>query len=281
MLTMKSFGVTITAEAETLGGTFPFVTIPSFEVLAEGVREKLRVEAILYSPLLKTREEVPEWQTYSIANQGWLSKSREVASSSPYTNFNPSDYQTGPITPFLFDVTEENSVAPSLANSEPPYAPIWHVSPPPFLPHLINYNAAWGAFASFNASSNVREGIFSSVTDLSALGDLLITTKHHDAIHADFVHWVNDGSKSAFDHPHALFNQPVFEKTHDDNSEIVAFLTVLLPWDRYLIDLLPEGVKGITCVIKNDYGLGGQAFTYSIDGNSGSHRVESSILYIV
>jgi hypothetical protein len=82
--------------------------------------------------------------------------------------------------------------------------------------------------------------------------------------HTSLVDWVKDGSSSTYDHPHSLFMQPVFKTLNDESSEIVGFVNGVLPWDRYLNDLLPEGVKGITCVLKNSCG---QSFTYTLNGN--------------
>jgi hypothetical protein len=60
--------------------------------------------------------------------------------------------------------------------------------------------------------------------------------------------------------------QPIFRELGDvnDSSEVVGVIQGVVPWDRYLTNLLPEGVDGITCVLKNTCG---QAFTYELDGN--------------
>ena len=65
-------------------------------------------------------------------------------------------------------------------------------------------------------------------------------------------------------HPHALLMVPVFDKLHDPNSDIVAFYMGVVPFDRYFAKLLPEGVDGIFCVLRNSCG---QSYTYELDGN--------------
>jgi len=56
----------------------------------------------------------------------------------------------------------------------------------------------------------------------------------------------------------------VFEKLNDPKSDMVGMLHGIVPWDRYLQNLLPNGVKGITTVLKNTCG---QAYTYVLDGS--------------
>ena len=54
--------------------------------------------------------------------------------------------------------------------------------------------------------------------------------------------------------PESVMCVPIYREVkkeqHDTNS-IVATITSLLPWDRYFIDLLPEGIDGIVLVVSN------------------------------
>jgi hypothetical protein len=119
-----------------------------------------------------------------------------------------------------------------------------------------------------------QEGLFGRVfgteAGLSALADQVLATIEHERYHASLVDWKRDENTSAFDHPHSLFLEPVFAQNDAtiDNSEgsrIVAILSLLIGWDRYLINLLPGVVEGITCVLRNSCG---QAYTYQLRGNS-------------
>jgi len=57
---------------------------------------------------------------------------------------------------------------------------------------------------------------------------------------------------------------PVFEELNKPDSNIVAYYVGVVPFDRYFAKLLPEGVNGIYCVLRNTCG---QAYTYELDGN--------------
>lgn len=290
---MKDLASTVTATAHETGQTFPYFTMPAFETLGESVRRKAGLEAVYYSAFLSSLEEVMAWQTYSVEHQDWLVNSRETAASSTYGAYNPHNYQDGPITPIVFDLV--NGI-PSLSMSgEPPYLPIWQASPPPFNPAFINFNAWHTAKGLLGAVAEAKEGLFGWPEDLSSFGELVITTEDHDAIHASLVDWVRDGAASTFDHPHTFMSEPVFEVLNDPSSKIVGYLSGLVAWDRYLIDLLPEGVKGITCVLKASFNVqntsdpsiwshwwnGTEApmreFTYALDGNSVSSCLHGEV----
>lgn len=81
-------------------------------------------------------------------------------------------------------------------------------------------------------------------------------------------------------HPHTGLVYPVWETnakqvdnlsntatflstTPGDAVKMVGMLVNIIPWDMYLQHLLPDGVQGITCVLRN---TAGQAFTYQLNG---------------
>jgi len=293
-LSMKDLASAITGTANETGQTFPFVTVPAFETLGESVRRKAGLEAIYFGIMLQTIPEVMEWQTYSVEHQDWLVHSRNTAAKSTYGDYNPDNYQTGPITPIVFDLSEEGIPSMSMMG-EPPFMPIWHASPPPFNPSFINFNGWPTAKGLIGAISNAREGLFGWPEDLSSFAELVITNEDHDAIHASLVDWVRDGANSTFDHPHSFMSEPVFRVLNDPLSDIVGYLSGLVAWDRYLINLLPEGVSGITCVLKASYQCTGSCnatdwsswwpgseppvrqFTYALDGNSAFYLGEGDM----
>jgi hypothetical protein len=94
-----------------------------------------------------------------------------------------------------------------------------------------------------------------------------VNPQEHSDFHDGFVDSPSaDPLLARYDHPHSVLIQPVFRELGDVNdlSEIVGLIQAVVPWDRYLTNLLPEGVDGITCVLKNTCS---QAFTYELNGN--------------
>jgi class 3 adenylate cyclase len=97
---------------------------------------------------------------------------------------------------------------------------------------------------------------------LSLLAGFVVKPDDHERYHAKFVESVT--GESSFDHPHSVLLQPVYARLNDDGAPMVGFIEAIVPWDRYLANLLPAGVKGICAVLKNTCG---QQFTYTLQGN--------------
>lgn len=88
------------------------------------------------------------------------------------------------------------------------------------------------------------------------------TPEAHIKFHQQFAtHITTD--EEAYSHPHSAYIQPVYQRLNDPTSDLVGFVHGTLPWDRYFLGLLPEGVRGVYCVLKNSCG---EAFTYDLEG---------------
>jgi hypothetical protein len=65
------------AQARATNQTWPFVTIPSFAIRATKARLQSDAFCLQVYPLV-TKEQRPEWEKYSLANQGWVNESMKV-----------------------------------------------------------------------------------------------------------------------------------------------------------------------------------------------------------
>jgi hypothetical protein len=146
----------------------------------------------------------------------------------------------------------------------------------------VNFNLPTypGNKEQLDATYKNRAPMLAKVIDLSPLGLVAQYPADHDVYHSLFVDWnkqpaeqgnnKNDASSStsssssAFNNPHTLFTQPIFEELYNASSKIVGFVMGVVPWDMYMTNLLPSGIAGITCVLENSCG---QAFTYQLNGN--------------
>ena len=91
---------------------------------------------------------------------------------------------------------------------------------------------------------SMRISVFSMIVDLSRLGSTALNVADHDAFHAQFLESMNN-TTSGFDNPHSLLMIPVFEKLNDNTSPIVGMMFGVVPWDKYLTNLLPETTSEI------------------------------------
>jgi hypothetical protein len=125
----------------------------------------------------------------------------------------------------------------------------------------------------FGAAMGARESVISEVMDLSLLLNIAIKKDVHEKYHMSLVDYQASNTSNAYQHPHAVYIQPIFQSVlstdidQEDvrSNDVVGYLLAVLPWDRFLINLLPSGVTGITCVLRNTCG---QSYTYNLEGNS-------------
>jgi hypothetical protein len=118
-------------------------------------------------------------------------------------------------------------------------------------------------------SLTATEGVFSDVQDLGAVAALAVSTEDHVDVHLKYGS--NVTAETAFKRPHSFLVSPVFEELNDPKAKMVGVLLSVVSWDRYLANLLPEGVNGIVCVLKNSCG---QSYTYVVNGNGASYLGE-------
>jgi hypothetical protein len=265
--TMRSFSNTISASAVAKNSTFPFVTVPIFEVLAESALQQSESELLIFTPKVEAGE-VTRWQEYATANEGWYEESKELAISYSEGSVVQSDFALGSPLPFIYNtiVDEDGNSSPGPPRN-PPFYPIWQVSPPPFSPYLLKANI--GGVPEFRsileAADTAKEGVMGSTffSDLYGLTGLASKKEDHEVFHEKFM--VSSDTEAAYNRPHAFFSQPIFRDIYNDTSEVVGYINALIPWDTYFANLLPKGAKGIACVASNTCG---QSFTYYLDGNN-------------
>ena len=110
----------------------------------------------------------------------------------------------------------------------------------------------------------VTEGVYTQLVDISALAkDTLFGTETHVDYHEQFL--VNELNVSTALHtPHAYLIEPVFTETSDPTAIVIGYLQALVPFDRFLWNVLPEGVSGVYVVLENTCG---DVATYVLNGN--------------
>jgi hypothetical protein len=276
--TVRSFSNTINAAAIATNSEFPFVTVPAFEVSAAAARQQSGLELLIFVPKVEVSE-VTRWNEHANANGGWYEESKQLAVASGESTDVLSDFAPGGLLPFIYEpIVDENgmrSIAPATKN--PPFYTSWQCSPPFYSPFFIKVNIGAGQeFAdSFETGSVNKEGLLGRVlfSDEFGFAGLASKVEDHEAFHDQFK-VTSETAKSSYDRPHSFFYQPIFREIYNDTSEVVGYILAVVPWDRYFANLLPDGVKGITCVASNTCG---QSFTYFLNGNSVSCALSNAL----
>mmetsp|Transcript_2536 Transcript_2536/g.6381 ORF Transcript_2536/g.6381 Transcript_2536/m.6381 type:complete len:1225 (+) Transcript_2536:138-3812(+) len=236
--------------------TFPFVTLQDFELLGGHARRLSRLDVLQYTPIVEEAD-VEEWANYSALNQGWIERSRELATGGDSLLIN-TVYEGGNINPDIWERGESGS--PIRAVNQP-LLPIWHISPPPYSPSIINFNMMSELFIQrmFPVVQAASSFGLSEVLDVSRLRSTVVSPDSE---------WDESG-------PHSILLVPVFDKlTGAEGRKMSGLIQGVFPWQKYLENLLPNGVEGVMIVLENSCG---QAFTYILNGANATYLGEGDL----
>ena len=121
------------------GMTFPFVTLPDFEVYGRKARTNSGIEVLGWIPYIG-QDKLAAFNNYSQASRGWIETSQTLDQELQNA---PFPYENFDLIPFVHDVvvdlqTGEQSISPS-TNGEL-FSPVWQSSPPPVSGFLLMTN---------------------------------------------------------------------------------------------------------------------------------------------
>jgi len=247
---VRDLSESITLKSTRDNATFPYVTVDYFESRARHAREQSGFDSLFWMPLVEEYQ-VPEWLEYSQINAvQWIRDSRDIALATEQAHITKDsglvlngeaneNYRDTPVPAVIYNATEyvETGVHRQVTY-QGPYLPKWQLSPPPLTMDPVNVEFMMHEYMkdAYQAVSVAREGIFTKFVQFS------------------------DQTGEA---PESALIQPIFERLNDPDSRLVGLMHGRVSWDKYLIGLLPEGVSGMYCVLKNSCG---GAYTYKLDG---------------
>jgi hypothetical protein len=252
-LSLHTAGVAITSSTAAKSEIWPFVTVSNFETKAQSLVHKLLGNEgeedqsnILFSVVVQD-EQRDEWESYSVANQGWIQDGHQVLQEGSRGNADASQS----ITPYIHVSQPNNNQGnnpepgeempePKVAGTEELYTPIWQVSPPPLGSDTlnVNYNLHESSFfqKDFEIMQNTRRWVLTRALEVKE-GDL-------------------------YPMPRIVVDQPIFEQT-GDRGNVVALLHATVPIDIFFRDSVPVGTDDIVLVLTNTCN---QTYSYLIQG---------------
>jgi len=264
----ESLAIAITSYAndkEEEEAGFPYITVPDFEHRTQKARQMSGAELIIMSPLvLKTAVEA--WETYAQAESSWIQEGL-IVQGLPEVN-------PGPVPLFVHD--------PGVLFGDSPHgpgdylteyvAPCWQTGSAPINASLINSDFLQDrVFNELAYRSKLDKlGYLSKMVELSLLENFAQLDPVID--HNDHI----DRRKLAVDHslvdghldshsPRSVLIQPIMDGL-SSSSEVIGFLSTVVPWDIYFQNILSEGSNGVEVVLSDSCG---STFTYLLNGPSG------------
>jgi Adenylate and Guanylate cyclase catalytic domain len=238
---------TITSATVMMNASFPNVTVRDFETIGGFLDGMGGIMSANMAPLIKS-EEIEQWEEYSVQNQWWIQVSKhlkeieEFHQDSLHGTIQDHEHdrrvlqEEEKISPTLFGWENGSRVAVSGSPGEV-HAPLWQLSPPDVA--TVNTDILQDSFVAtlFEEVKAMNRSVLSRATPITDL----------------FGYLFDPEEEYLKPNPFAFILQPVFD-TYEDNKTMVALLIAVTSYENLLDKLLPDGSRGILCVIRDGCG---------------------------
>jgi hypothetical protein len=249
-MTVENFATVITSETLSTQATWPFVTVPHFEVRGLELNELSNSLMIGFSPLVPGHLK-EAWETYATHMQDWIEEGVDY-NIDLHKEFIWQVEHLEPISPHIYKLSDSAKDDPETARipvtGDGPFLPVWQFAPAPHSVRVVNYDLL---------NNEVFRRVHRGMSD--ALSPVI-----SEATELEFYY--GGSVRDEVDHPHSFLLQPIFQdfnETHRDESHIKGVAVAILPWDHYYENILPPEAHGIHVVMKDTCG---DAFTYLVNG---------------
>ncbi|CAB9513943.1 Receptor-type guanylate cyclase gcy [Seminavis robusta] len=296
---LDTFSTSITLFALENNLTFPFVTLPFYELRGQATRALAEGIRLDYMPLV-TDALRPVWEEYAQQNQGWLDAAVKqdaelrrrqderfgietvevepegnTAAPEPVAATNVNSSMVVVETSALFATGSNNyndriygkfgkMVTKVEEEGAGPFLPIWQVSPATPTKGILNFNLLHSSTGgTLRATLETHKAVLGEALALKDPND-----KSGGAWNANFLKTLQRGQyRHMLDDlegdPSSNFVYPIFDTFSADRSLAGAIRTSIF-WRKYFTDILPESsCGGLIAVLSNTHN---QTFSYRIEG---------------
>ncbi|CAB9513948.1 Receptor-type guanylate cyclase gcy [Seminavis robusta] len=283
---LDTFSTSITLFALENNLTFPFVTLPFYELRGQATRALAEGIRLDYMPLV-TDALRPVWEEYAQQNQGWLDKAVKQDAELRRRQDERFGIETVELEP-EGNTAAKNASAVFATGSNNyndriyskfgkldggveeegtgPFLPIWQVSPATPTKGILNFNLLNSASGgALRATLETHKAVLGEPL---ALKDPNYTSQ--GSWNANFLKTLQRGQyRHMLDDlkgdPSSNFVYPIFDTFSADRTLAGAIRTSIF-WRKYFIDILPESSRGgLIAVLSNTHN---QTFSYRIEGAS-------------
>ena len=255
---MSQLAATVTNAAVLSNSTFPYLVDPNFEVIGGYVDGMSGIISTGFAPFVQSYQKA-QWEEFAVANQWWVERGARLRKVHPQHK-DPLDgsfqdheervrrqladnkvkKENMPIPESIYKLNAEGW--PVVLDVEPGQvvAPMWQISPTPGDdPALVNYDLLSDPMVSnlFRAMHQLNSTVISEATEI------------------DFVfNHIFDASEKQFKVlPHSFIMEPVYVSFEPD-AAMVGVLLAVTAWENLFNNIVPEGVNGIHCLVKDTCG---------------------------
>lgn len=272
----------VSSHAVTGNLTWPFVTIPMFEMFGETAKRQANVEFVAMVNRVSS-EDRDGYVKFVSGQHEDLTKAAHILHKG---NLDRLNSDTSLYSPYLTMATPEGFI-PDIDDPENGTWGVLQVSPPQVSYEITNWNPFREqptAPAKDAMLALQYETVFSVALPLSEYNELIMSPEEHeirhrhehDEEHEPHIHFGEDHTENSTTAylPHVMAYHPIHRNPVDQTSDIVGSLATGVALNAALVDLLPDGVNGIVCVMMNNMD---QAYTYEIRGRDAVYLGEGDL----
>ena len=194
---------------------WPYVTIPDFHIHAQNLRRQTSSVGFVLLPLVQNSQR-QNWTQYQLDNSGWYTGEKFV----------PDIWKLGIKEPVVYELYQDG-----------PFLPVWQSDPLPKT-SLVNFD-------TFSLRQN--RNVFKVMESLAegVVGDLATSS------FVDLLFGSGSLRHQSATQPQSFYYQPLYDGFANQTKKLVGQLLIVLRWDVYFSDILPDNVKGVYLVLEN------------------------------
>jgi class 3 adenylate cyclase len=256
---IAALGVTFTAFAQHDNLTWPFVTMNDFQQRSASTRSLSGSYYLELIPIV-SEEDRGDWESYSLANKGWLDEGRTFQANNE-KGLDTGYESNGEENSVIFPKISDDMVVPAAGPG--PYFPIWQSSPVLPAPlDFVNYNfikfPGYGQY--FDRAAKTGQMQIGGL-DTGPAGNVShpeLTTFFYANLFSfeagEYVDYTGEPMSSVY--------VPVVDSFKDDRKTVAVLFSVI-KWGAYFENMLNPNAQPVQVVLENTCD---GPFTYEIRG---------------
>ena len=222
---IDSLDISITSYAVGTNSTFPFVTLPDFDLRAANTLALADTFSVVFVPLV-TQKNRAKWETYTVDNEAWITTALNRQTASVERRAQAPE-TIGLSTPMITAFAQDGALVRQPDGAEP-YFPVWQNAPVDT--SIVNFNlASVGSFTdSILHMVETKQAVLGKTAEFTP-NELLIEQYYEQLLVGDQDDYEGEPVSNLF--------YPVFDKFGKDHG-LVGMLNIVIFWHAFF-----EGVS--------------------------------------
>ncbi|CAB9514914.1 Receptor-type guanylate cyclase gcy [Seminavis robusta] len=240
---VDGFAHTVTSYTHSSNKTWPFITMPDFEIRGHDVIKVASVVAVAFSPLIVDVEK-EAYEIFTTYNEDW------IADGIAYTTGEslPENFKRVPSKIYRWEELQNGNRVPTVENGPGPFLPVWQTAPAPMNPRVVNFNLLSSEpFAqTFETMQTYNNSIVSKAMPL-----------------ADIPFEISSPDLVETENPHSVVLGPIYDNFTQD-AKIVGTVAAVIDWSSFFSSFLAVDDHPVLVVM---HGSCGDDMSFEVRGH--------------